>query len=345
MRRRRPDLTLAHFWHIPWPPVEIYRVSPQAGTLLAGLLANDLLGFQLAAHCENFLTCAQQVLGAEVDWARGCATYDGHTCHVRPFPISIDVEAFRDAATAEGADTYMERLRQRYGGAGTKLLVGVDRMDYSKGIPEKLKALDFLLERYPETRERISFVQIAVPSRTEIEAYDELTQKVERMVWEINERYATESWRPVHLIKQALPAERLALLYRTADVCMVASLQDGMNLVAKEFVASQVDDADPGVLLLSRFTGAAEDLDGYLEVNPYDPEDFALRIREAVNMPPEERVERMRRLQGSLTTIFDWMAGIFEQWAEVTRARPEGPPPAGEGEGAREGEATLSARE
>ena len=321
VRRRRPDLTLAHFWHIPWPPPEIYRVTPQAGTLLAGLLANDLLGFQLASHCENFLTCAQQLVGAEVDWARGCATYEGHTCHVRAFPISIDVEAFQTDARTDGAEAYMERLRKRYGGPDMKLLVGVDRLDYSKGIPEKLKALDFLLERYPETRERVTFVQIAVPSRTEIEAYDELTQKVERMVWEINERYATEDWRPVHLIKQALPANRLALLYRTADVCMVASLQDGMNLVAKEFVACQVDEADPGVLLISRFTGAAEDLEGYLEVNPYDPEDFALKIRAAVNMPLEERSARIRQLQGSLTTIFDWMADIFADWADVTGKR------------------------
>ncbi|MFW6079552.1 MAG: alpha,alpha-trehalose-phosphate synthase (UDP-forming) [Gemmatimonadota bacterium] len=315
VRATRDDLTLAHFWHIPWPPLEIYRVTPQGAALLEGLLANDLLGFHLPSFARNFLHCAEAVLGAEVDWDRFTATHRDHTCWVRPFPISVDVERFREAASVEGAEEQIARLRDRYLPAGGQLGIGVDRLDYSKGLPEKMKALDILWDRYPEHRERFSFVQVAVPSRTAIDAYDALTHKVERLAWEINDRWGTERWRPVHLIKQALPSDRLAVLYRAGDLCIVSSLQDGMNLVAKEYVASRTEGG--GVLLLSRFAGAAQDLEGYVEINPYDPEDFARRIHDALRSPDEDRRARMERLQGSLTTIFDWMAAIFRSWSEV----------------------------
>ncbi|MBW3554395.1 MAG: trehalose-6-phosphate synthase, partial [Gemmatimonadetes bacterium] len=197
VRARRPDLALAHFWHIPWPPLEIFEVTPQARDLIGGLLANDLLGFQLASDRSHFLRCAQELLNAEIDWDSATARLDGHTCHVRSFPISIDVTAFERSARA--ADEALTRLRERYCPPDGQLGIGVDRMDYSKGLPEKLKALDFLWERYPEYRGRFTFVQVGVPSRTDIEAYDDLTQKVERLVWEINDRYGTPDWQPVHL--------------------------------------------------------------------------------------------------------------------------------------------------
>ncbi|CAN5728870.1 trehalose-6-phosphate synthase [soil metagenome] len=327
VRARRPDLTLAHFWHIPWPPLEIFRLAPHGEQLLKGLLANDLIGFHLPSYVDNFLNCASRMLDARVDEERSTVEFEGRTCTVRAFPISIDVEAFRSAARVPDADAQMQRLRERYAPAGEFLGLGVDRMDYSKGIPEKLKALEFLWARYPEFRKRLTFIQVAVPSRTDIEAYDELTQKVNRQVWEINDRYGTEDWRPVHLIKQSLPSERLAILYRMADLCIVSSLQDGMNLVAKEFVASQVDQR--GVLLLSRFTGAAEEMEDAWLVNPYDPEDLALQIRNALNLPAEERRETMQTLDGSLRTIYDWMREVFDAWGDVVSgtngepARPE----------------------
>jgi trehalose 6-phosphate synthase/phosphatase len=315
VRAKRPDLTLAHFWHIPWPPIEIFRLAPQGPALVKGLLANDLVGFHLSSFGDNFLRAAAQLDGAEVHWERRTATYRDHVCHVRAFPISIDVEAFRNAASAPGVDGQIERLRQRYAPAGGEIGLGVDRMDYSKGLAEKLKALEFLWDRYPEFRERFTFIQVAVPSRSDIEAYDDLSQKVERQVWEINERFGTDQWRPVHLLKQSLPASRLAVLYRMADLCIVSSLQDGMNLVAKEFVASQVDRR--GVLLLSSFAGAAEEMEAAMMINPYDPEGFALRIREALSLAPDERAERMERLDGSLRTIYDWMREVFSEWGEL----------------------------
>lgn len=315
VRARRPEFSLAHFWHIPWPPVEIFEVTPQAASLMSGLLANDLMGFQLSSHRTNFLRCALALTDAEVDWKRHTATLGGHTCHVRNFPISIDIESFTAASTAPDAEAAVARLRERYAPPGGQLGIGVDRMDYSKGLPEKLKALDLLWERYPEYRETFSFVQVGVPSRTDIEAYDELTQKVERLVWEINDRYGTPGWRPVHLIKQSLPADRLAVLYRAADVCVVSSLRDGMNLVAKEFVVCQADER--GVLVLSRFAGAAEELDAALQINPYDPEDFARVMRDALALPSAERAERMRTLRDGLRSIYDWMADIFDEWGSI----------------------------
>jgi trehalose 6-phosphate synthase/phosphatase len=322
VRSRRPDLSLAHFWHIPWPPIEIYRLTPEPSTILRGLLANDLMGFHLPTFADNFLDCAEKIAGAEVDWERKTARLDGHTCQVGAFPISIDVHAFDQAARAPDNEEQMARLRERYLPHGGQLGVGIDRLDYSKGLPEKFRALEFLWERYPEFRGTFTYIQVAVPSRSDIEAYDELAQKVDRQVWEINDLYGTDDWKPIHLIKQALPQERLAVLYRAADLCMVSSLQDGMNLVAKEYVASQVDET--GVLLLSRFTGAAEEMGDAMLVNPYAPEDFALHIREALHMDPEERRRRMQSLRGSMKTIYDWMANVFRAWGEVT------PPPAAE---------------
>ena len=330
IREKRPDLSLAHFWHIPWPPFEIFQVAPQGPELIAGLLANDLLGFHLQSYVVNFLDCAEKILGAQVDWDACTATHDGHTCRVRAIPISIDVESFEQAAHRPGVDDQVAALRARYAPPGGILGVGVDRMDYSKGLPEKIKALDFVLERYPELHGRLSFVQVAVPSRTAIEAYDELTRKVERMVWEVNDRFGTDTWRPVHLIKQALPPERLAVLYRAADLCIVASLADGMNLVAKEYVASR---DGTGVLLLSKFAGAADVLEGHVEVNPYDPEEFARLVRDAVHMTEQEQRDRMRLLRGTIGSIYVWIEDFFRLWAEArtgsTGPRDAAPVPAG----------------
>jgi alpha,alpha-trehalose-phosphate synthase [UDP-forming] len=332
IRDRRPDLTLAHFWHIPFPPFDIFRLAPQASYLLRGMLANDLMGFHLPMHADNFLRCARRLAGAEVDWERRTATIDGHTCHVGAFPISIDVDQFREAATVEGADEQMQRIRERYAPGGARIGIGVDRLDYSKGLPEKFKALEFLWERYPEHRERFTFIQVAVPTRSDIEAYDELAQKVDGQVREINERFGTAGWRPIHLIKQSLEVDQLAILYRLADVCIVGSLQDGMNLVAKEYVASQVDRT--GVLLLSEFAGAAEQMADATLINPYDPEACALAVRDALTLPADERAEAMQRLQESLTTIYDWMHDMFTAWGAIVRGDPalSARPPADDGE-------------
>ncbi len=317
MRSLAPTATLAHFWHIPFPPPEIFSIATRAPLILEGLLGNDLLGFHLPSYVANFLRCVHQDLPYEVDFERRCVVTPTHTCWVRALPISIDVEEYQRAASVPDAEPRMQRVRKRFAPNGEVLGIGVDRMDYSKGLEEKLKALDFLWERHPEWRERFTFVQIAVPSRTDIEAYDTLSEKVERMAWSINERYHTEHWTPVHLLKETMPAGRLAILYRAADLCIISSLQDGMNLVAKEYVTSQID--KKGVLLLSKFAGAIEEMDGCIQINPYDPEDLADHIHEALRMQPDEREARLTRLQRSMRTIYDWLDETFELWGAAAR--------------------------
>jgi trehalose 6-phosphate synthase len=313
VRRANAGHKLAHFWHIPFPPLELFRILTHGEALLEGLIANHLLGFHLPLFCDNFMRCAESVLGADVDWEQRAVHYDGHTCFVRALPISIDVDAFESRLAEPTAEAAVRRLRTRYGGGAESIGIGVDRIDYSKGLEEKLAALDLMWERNPEMREHFTFVQVAVPSRTGIDAYDWLSETVERMAWSINDRWGTVEWKPVHLIKESLPPERLALFYRAADLCIVSSLQDGMNLVAKEYVASHGPDG-AGVLVLSRFAGAVEELDGCVPVNPYDADDFATRIREAILMPVLERRERMDRLYTSLRSIYDWMIETFEAW-------------------------------
>jgi trehalose-6-phosphate synthase len=320
LRARVPDLSIAHFWHIPFPPLELFRIASNGVELLRGLLGNDLLGFHLPLFCDNFLRCVESLIeDVEVNWAERSVRMRDHTCYVRALPISIDVDSFRDTAAAT-TEAQVGRIRSRYAPAGGQLGLGVDRIDYSKGLEEKLKALELMWESYPEQRERFSFLQVAVPSRTGIDAYDWLNEKLERQVWSINDKYGTGEWRPVHLVKESLPAERLAQLYRAADVCVVSSLQDGMNLVAKEFVASQANDS-AGVLVLSKFAGAVEELDGCVEINPFDPELFADALHEALILPIDERRERLGRMRASLRTIYDWMAEIFELWGEAAAGR------------------------
>jgi trehalose-6-phosphate synthase len=319
VRALRPDLTLAHFWHIPFPPLEVFRISSNGQALMRGLLANDVVGFHLPLFCDNFLRCAESTIdGVRVDWDRRAAELEGHTCHVRAFPISIDAAAFREAAMRPGAEERVRRLRARYAPDGTMLGLGVDRIDYSKGLEEKLKALSIMFDEHPELRERFTYVQVAVPSRTGIDTYDWLNEKLERAAWSVNDRFGTGSWQPVHLVKESLPMERLALYYRAADLCMVNSLQDGMNLVAKEYIACQVDEPG-GVLVLSKFAGAAEELDGAFEINPFDPEAVAAGLHTVLSMSEAERADRMRRLHSSLRTIYDWMAEVFRVWGAVAQ--------------------------
>ena len=317
VRTRKPNATSAHFWHIPFPPPEVFGVATRGPFILEGLLANDLVGFHLPSYCANFLRCVQQQLPVKVDWSRRAVITAGHTCYVRALPISIDVEEFERAAAPPDAHIRLKRIQNRFAPNGERIGIGVDRVDYSKGLEEKLKALDLLWERSPEWRERFTFVQVAVPTRTHIDAYDRLNEKIEQMVAAINERFGTQTWTPIQLLQESLPAERLALMYRLADVCIVSSLQDGMNLVAKEYVASQID--NNGILLLSKFAGAIEELEGCVPMNPYDPESSADLIRIALEMRVAERRARMQQLRASLGGIYDWLQESFELWGAAAR--------------------------
>jgi len=325
IRAARPDLLLVHFWHIPWPVWDVFRTCPEAQrrALLEGLLGSDLLGFHLDRFRQTFLECVARELDAEVDVENGFVDYHGHRTTVRSFPISIDVEAFNTLVRSRETVRWMARWRARPEIGDRRVAIGVDRLDYTKGIPERLRAIDRFLRKHPYYLERFVFVQKAAPSRTRIKAYRQLQERVERMVAEINARHGRHGWRPILYIPESIPPAALAALYRLADVAVVSSLQDGMNLVAKEFIACQVD--EHGVLLLSELAGAAEEMAHAVRINPYDEEGFAEAIAQALTLPLEERRRRMRAMRAYLAAhdIYWWMEEVVAAASRLIARRVE----------------------
>ncbi|MDR7483338.1 MAG: bifunctional alpha,alpha-trehalose-phosphate synthase (UDP-forming)/trehalose-phosphatase [Armatimonadota bacterium] len=321
LRERRPEAFLMHFWHIPWPSWDVLRICPQRGELLDGLLASDLLGLQLPRHVENFLDCAERELGAVVDPAAGTVVYRGRQTLVAALPISIDATAWQALAASRACQRWMAHLRRRFRLLDRQMVVGVDRLDYTKGLPERLRALDLFFRRWPAFLGRVVFVQKAAPSRTRIRAYRELQERVEAEIVRINRQYGTAGWQPIVYIPRALPAAGMAALYRLADVCLVTSLLDGMNLVAKEFVACQEDLR--GVLVLSELAGAIEEAPWSVGVNPYDPEGMAEALARALTMPSAERARRMQQLRAQVAyhDVYRWMAQHVHTAARLLDAR------------------------
>ncbi|MHB1223023.1 MAG: alpha,alpha-trehalose-phosphate synthase (UDP-forming) [Gemmatimonadaceae bacterium] len=326
LREEIPDLFIHQFWHIPFPPLDILGLLPidVLESLLRGMLGSDLLEFHTRRYAMNFLSCVEYFLpDAQVRRSSLSVEYDGREIVLGVFPISIDVELYEDLASSPEADQRVKELRDRYAAGKHQLGVSVDRIDYTKGIPERLHALDVLWERYPELRGAFTVILVATPSRTDLDAYRQLEADVISTVAEINHRFGNAEWTPIVLIHENVSAELLASIYRAADLCMVSSLQDGMNLVAKEFIACQTDEC--GVLVLSRFTGAAEAIEGAVLINPFNVDGFVAGIRTALRMPSDERRRRMQRMRVQLhdTTIFDWMGAILSRASELMeRAEP-----------------------
>lgn len=310
LKEHNANRIVAQFWHIPWPNPEVFQTFPWKEELLEGLLGNDLLGFHLRYHCQNFLDTVDRTLEAKVDYERFEVTRGGKVTVVRPFPISIDFDAHVATAESPAVEREMERWRQQLGLGDEALAIGIDRIDYTKGIPERLRALDLFLEKNPAYRQRLIFVEIGVPSRSHVPQYKLLDDEIDGLVEDINWKWSTDSWRPVVYLKQQHSPIQMMALHRLADICVVSSLDDGMNLVAKEFVASRFD--DDGVLILSQFTGAARELNNAILVNPFAVEDVADAMLRALEMPEEERRKRMQKLRTVVAenNIYRW-AGKF----------------------------------
>lgn len=328
LRAMRPSLFIHQFWHIPFPPADILRLLP-AGThqaVLRGLLGNDLMEFQIDRYAANFLNCVDEFIPeARVDHARQTVAFRDRVVHVGAFPISIDVDRFEAMSDSPESRARVATLRDRYAKGDRQLGVCVDRIDYTKGIPERIRALETMWTESPELRERFTFIFVCTPSRTDLPAYAHLEREVLQSVIAINDKFGTAEWTPIVFINENVDADLLANVYRAADLCIVSSLQDGMNLVAKEFVACQLDER--GVLVLSRFTGSAEEIDGAVLINPFNVDGFVAGIRTALEMSPEERKRRMRRMRKNLhnSTIFDWLDSILASATEIMVA--QSPPP------------------
>jgi len=285
--------------------------------LVDGLLGADLVGFHIQSHCNNFLETVDCTLESRIDWEHFAVNREDHRTVVKPFPISVDFEEHTSDPAGESAYTTRVNLMRELGVSAVFLGVGVDRVDYTKGILERFLAIERLLEKYPVYQNKFTFVQIGAPSRTHIKRYHDLLGEVEAEADRINWRFQTASWRPIVFLKQHHRHKEIQKLYRTADLCLVTSLHDGMNLVAKEFVAARDD--DQGVLILSRFTGAARELRDALIVNPYDREQTAEAIRIALEMPAEERSARMQRMRKIVkeNNVYRWAANLIAELCEV----------------------------
>jgi trehalose 6-phosphate synthase len=316
VKAARPDVRVGLFWHIPWPNPDSFRICPYRAELLSGILAADLVGFHLQQYCNSFLDTIDRMLETRVDRDHFAVESRGHTAHVRAFPISV--ESWRDRApTTEATEILLADIRDRYLTPGTQLGVGVDRIDYTKGLPERFRAIRCFFERYPQYRERFTFVQIGAPSRTNIGRYRDLVSELERLADEINGALQTDTWKPIHLLVGPADGATVHAFLRLASICVVSSLHDGMNLVAKEYVAAQ--EHDDGVLILSEFAGAARELSDALIINPYDIDRFADAMRAALEMPATERRERMQRMHREVEehNVYRWAANLLTALAAI----------------------------
>ncbi len=331
IKAARPDARVAIFWHIPWPNPEAFGICPWQAELLDGLLGADLIGFHIALHCNNFLATVDRVLEARTDREHMTARRHGHSSSVRSYPVSVVLDGARKEAPISNRDGSSLKTRpfarqillDEFDLSCESLALGVDRLDYTKGIVERLTALEHLFEAHPWHRERLTMVQIAAPSRTRIPSYIDLRRQVEETAERINQRYQTAHWKPIVLIERQCSHEEVDRWYRAADLCLVTSLHDGMNLVAKEYLAAR-DDED-GVLVLSKFTGAAIELRDALLVNPYDTNGVAEAIHQALEMSRGDRRMRMQRMRRHVmeNNIYRWAANILGDLRELRIESPE----------------------
>lgn len=320
IRSKSPGALISLFWHIPWPPHAVFRICPQKKELLKGLLANDLLGFQLESFKVNFMRCVEQELGAEVDKEAGAVWFEGHTTHLKSFPISVDFASFEKAALSDGAGSFLKRFLRSRGLEGQSIVLSVNRLDYTKGMIKCLEAIEFFFAKYPRFREKVSFVQVAVPTR-KVEPYLSYGEKVRGKVESINRKYSSVSWKPVEYLETDLGQTELAALYRHASVAVISSVYDGMNLVAKEYIASQCD--HNGALLISEFAGAAEEMPGVTMINPYDIEGCADELKAALERDPEKKRADLLEARKFVRNndVYRWVRKIFSEMDLISDGR------------------------
>jgi trehalose-6-phosphate synthase len=311
IKEKNSAIITAQFWHIPWPNPEAFRICPWQKEILEGLLANDLLGFHIRYHCNNFMDTVNRCLEAKVDFEQYERTYNNHKTAIRPFPISVDFNEFSLGAQQDEVKDEIGEIRTKLGLKDEIIGIGIERFDYTKGLPDRLRAIDRFLEDNPQYLRKVVYIQAGVMSRVQIEAYKTLNIEIDRLVEQINWKYGTHGWKPIILLRENLSQLTLLALRLMSDFCVVSSLHDGMNLVAKEYVASRYD--ENGVLILSQFTGSSRELTDAVLVNPYATDHFAEAIKKAIEMPDVEKRRRMRKMRNIVreNNIYKWAGDII----------------------------------
>lgn len=320
IRNRLPKATIVTFWHIPWPNAETFGICPFRDDLVDGLLGSTILGFHTQFHCNNFLEAADRFMESRIDRELQSVSLGGHETQIRAYPISIEWPPLALAEQPPVEECRRNVIARFNLPREAKIAVGIERFDYTKGILDRIRAIDDLLTREPHWRGRLVFIQAAAPTRSKLDSYNTLQQEAEALVDEVNRRHASKGYQPIHLVVRHHDQREVFELFRAADVCIVSSLHDGMNLVAKEFVAARDD--EQGVLILSNFAGASRELAEALIINPYDTHRTADALAAALAMPPDEQQKRMHLMRAQVRSrnVYRWAAQMLQD-AAITRRR------------------------
>lgn len=313
IKNARPDATVGLFWHIPWVSAESFSICPQKKEILDGMLGADLIGFHTQLHCNNFIETVGRELESLIDFEQFTVTRNEHISLVKPFPVGIAFSNNTEQVSVTAEETVERKKLLKNLGIDTKYIgIGVDRLDYTKGILERIKGIELFFTKYPSFVGEFTFIQIAPPSKSKIKKYQEFAQAVEKEAERVNFQFRIKNWKPIVLIKKLHTHEELNQYYKLADLCLVTSLHDGMNLVAKEFVAARSDEM--GVLILSQFTGASKEFKDALIVNPYSGEQTSEAIYTALKMNSSEQIKRMKKLRSSVRNhnIYRWSAEFLK---------------------------------
>jgi len=314
IRDERPDAKIAFFWHIPWPPWEVFDSLPQRNDILEGILNSDLIGFHTSSYVRNFMECASKKPEVKLDIQQGIVATSDNKTKIRHFPLGISYKDFAYSAQSPNVTKKAAQLKKIH--KERNLILGIDRLDYTKGILDRIKAFEYFLEQWPEFREKVVLVQIATPSRDNIEEYRDMKKEIDEAVGHINGRFGNEEWTPVMYFYRKIPQQSLLAYYQAADVGLLTPLRDGMNLIAKEFAAAKNDD---GVLILSEFAGVSEELSEAVIVNPYDIKVTAGAIKTAIEMPHEEKKQRFQSMKKKVKEHDSdwWLKSFLEEWEKI----------------------------
>jgi len=312
IKEKRPDAIIALFWHIPWPTPEAFSICPYRKEILEGMLGCDLIGFHVQNHCNNFLDTVNRLLESRVDIEKFSIVRSEKETFVRAFPISVNGHLSKDVKEPS-VKQEIDKIKKEFDLEGKTIGLGVDRIDYTKGIVERVLAIDRFFEKYPQYKKKFVFVQLAAPSRVHIKRYHDLMAEIDELIEKTNWKYSDSSWKPIIYLKRHFSLDEIEPFYRMADLCIVSSLHDGMNLVAKEYVATKSDSSR--VLILSQFTGAARELTEAIQVNPYSIEEFADSIKLALQMSPDEKTRRMEKMRKVISenNVYRWAGNIITE--------------------------------